>query len=141
MPFSLAMCSQAPGSERGGRGSLQIVEAGAGGTGTGPLTSSFPLSLAPDCVHPHLLPSAGTPPQSPPRKLPQTLRTPSSLRLAGVPQRNPKKTTLKESGPLQLRPHSVSPAGLLRENREGGGLALPGVSRGGVSLGRELMKS
>lgn len=61
MPFSLAICSQEPGSECGGRGSLQIVEARAGGTGTGPLTSSFPLSLAPDCVHPHLLPSAGTP--------------------------------------------------------------------------------
>lgn len=75
-----------------------------------PLTSSFPLSLALDCIHSHLLPSAGTPPQSPPWKLPQTLRAPSSLRLAGVPQRNPKKMTLKESGPLQLRPHSVSPA-------------------------------
>lgn len=74
-------------------------------------------------------------------KLPQTLGSPSSSRLAGVPQRHLKKMTLKESGPLPAASPRCQPSLALERNREGGSLALPGVSRGGVSLGRELMKS
>lgn len=96
----------------------------------------------PDLILPSLTSSGLHPPPpaaqrwystpEPSTEAPPTLTAPSSLKLAGVPQRNPKKTTLKESGPLQLRPHSVSPAGLLREKwgRRGLGAARGEPGRG-----------
>lgn len=146
---SIALCPflqpLAVGDEELGLGArcrCRLMRLVAGGKGTGCLRSSF---LSQDCLHPRLLPwenpECWYPIPEPSNEAPPNPWGSLFLKTSRCPTEEPQEDDSQRIGTPSSCVPCCQPSPAPERNREGGGLALPGVSRGGVSLGRELMKS